>query len=186
MDTRNRSQNHKCRTSIGSCCLINQTADRLRFACGRSLIVAQQASPNCSVWAERTRSIRLVVAVSSPVLSVDDETKWNAEKHERSLLKAVSDAGSTPAASTISSSKIIQQHPKASTLAGFFIGLLSIDGQPRRLTSGATGGNWEQVMGNWIPMKRSCPFMPLTNAAIRNVKHGNKPASLYSCPAFSN
>ena len=49
-----------------------------------------------------TRSIRLVVAASSPVLSVDDETKMNAEKHECSLLKVVSDAGSTPAASTIS------------------------------------------------------------------------------------
>ena len=47
-----------------------------------------------------TRSIRLVVAASSPVLSVDDETKMNAEKHECSLLKVVSDAGSTPAAST--------------------------------------------------------------------------------------
>ena len=49
-----------------------------------------------------TRSIRLVVAASSPVLSVDDETKMNAEKHERSLLKVVSDVGSTPTASTIS------------------------------------------------------------------------------------
>jgi hypothetical protein len=49
-----------------------------------------------------TRSIRLVVAASSPVLSVDDETKRNVEKHECSLLKVVSDAGSTPAASTIS------------------------------------------------------------------------------------
>ena len=48
-----------------------------------------------------TRSIRLVVAASSPVLSVDDETKMNAEKHERSLLKVVSDVGSTPTASTI-------------------------------------------------------------------------------------
>ena len=47
-----------------------------------------------------TRSIRLVVAASSPVLSVDDETKRNVEKHECSLLKVVSDAGSTPAAST--------------------------------------------------------------------------------------
>ena len=49
-----------------------------------------------------TRSIRLVVAASSPVLSVDDETKMNAEKHECSLLKVVSDVGSTPTASTIS------------------------------------------------------------------------------------
>ena len=48
-----------------------------------------------------TRSIRLVVAASSPVLSVDDETKMNAEKHECSLLKVVSDVGSTPTASTI-------------------------------------------------------------------------------------
>ena len=48
-----------------------------------------------------TRSIRLVVIVSSPVPSDDDETKLNAEKHECSLLKVVSDAGSTPAASTI-------------------------------------------------------------------------------------
>ena len=47
-----------------------------------------------------TRLIRLVVAASSPVLSVDDETKRNAEKHECSLLTVVSDAGSTPAAST--------------------------------------------------------------------------------------
>jgi hypothetical protein len=49
-----------------------------------------------------TRSIRLVVNVSSPVPSVDDETKMNREKHERSLLKVVSDVGSTPTASTIS------------------------------------------------------------------------------------
>ena len=48
-----------------------------------------------------TRSIRLVVIVSSPVPSDDDETKMNVEKHECSLLKVVSDAGSTPAASTI-------------------------------------------------------------------------------------
>ena len=55
-----------------------------------------------------TRSIRLVVAASSPVLSVDDETNRNREKHERSLLKVVSDAGSTPAASTIvSHSKLV-------------------------------------------------------------------------------
>ena len=47
-----------------------------------------------------TRSIRLVVIVSSPVPSDDDETKMNVEKHECSLLKVVSDAGSTPAAST--------------------------------------------------------------------------------------
>jgi hypothetical protein len=46
------------------------------------------------------RTIRLVVAASSPVLSVDDETKMNVEKHESSLLTVVSDAGSTPAAST--------------------------------------------------------------------------------------
>ena len=49
-----------------------------------------------------TRSIRLVVIVSSPVPSDDDETKMNAEKHECSLLKVVSDVGSTPTASTIS------------------------------------------------------------------------------------
>ena len=49
-----------------------------------------------------TRSIRLVGVASSPVLSVDDETKTNAEKHECSLLKVVSDVGSTPTASTIS------------------------------------------------------------------------------------
>lgn len=48
-----------------------------------------------------TRSIRLVVAASSPVLSVDDETKMNPEKHESSLLTVVSDVGSTPTASTI-------------------------------------------------------------------------------------
>ena len=49
-----------------------------------------------------TRSIRLVVIASSPVLSDDDETNMNVEKHERSLLKVVSDVGSTPTASTIS------------------------------------------------------------------------------------
>jgi len=48
-----------------------------------------------------TRSIRLVAVASSPVLSSGDETKRNREKHECSLLKVVSDAGSTPAASTI-------------------------------------------------------------------------------------
>jgi hypothetical protein len=48
-----------------------------------------------------TRSIRLVVVASLPFLSADDETKMNREKHECSLLKVVSDAGSTPAASTI-------------------------------------------------------------------------------------
>ena len=53
-----------------------------------------------------TRSIRLVVAASSPVPSVDDETKMNAEKHERSLLKVVSDVGSTPTASTNSSFRV--------------------------------------------------------------------------------
>jgi hypothetical protein len=47
-----------------------------------------------------TRSIRLVVVASLPVLSADDETKMNVEKHESSLLKVFSDAGSTPAAST--------------------------------------------------------------------------------------
>ena len=47
-----------------------------------------------------TRSIRLVVAASSPVLSVDDETKMNREKHECSLLEVFSDVGSTPTAST--------------------------------------------------------------------------------------
>jgi hypothetical protein len=46
------------------------------------------------------RLIRLVVAASSSVLSVDDETKMNRKKHECSLLEALSDAGSTPAAST--------------------------------------------------------------------------------------
>ena len=48
------------------------------------------------------RLIRLVVVVSSPVPSGDDEIKMNAEKHECSLLKVVSDVGSTPTASTIS------------------------------------------------------------------------------------
>jgi hypothetical protein len=47
------------------------------------------------------RLIRLVVAASSSVLSVDDETKMNVKKHECSLLEVFSDAGSTPAASTI-------------------------------------------------------------------------------------
>ncbi len=50
------------------------------------------------------RLIRLVVTVSSPVPSDDDETNQNAEKHESSLLKVVSDVGSTPTASTISKS----------------------------------------------------------------------------------
>jgi hypothetical protein len=45
--------------------------------------------------------IRLVVAASSSVLSVDDETKMNWKKHERSLLEVFSDVGSTPTASTI-------------------------------------------------------------------------------------
>ena len=48
-----------------------------------------------------TRSIRLVVVVSSPVPSDDDETKANVEKHESSLLEVFSDVGSTPTASTI-------------------------------------------------------------------------------------
>ena len=48
-----------------------------------------------------TRSIRLVVIVSSPVPSDDDETNMNVEKHECSLLEALSDVGSTPTASTI-------------------------------------------------------------------------------------
>ena len=47
------------------------------------------------------RLIRLVVAASSSVLSIDDETKMNWKKHEGSLLEVFSDAGSTPAASTI-------------------------------------------------------------------------------------
>ncbi len=47
------------------------------------------------------RSIRLVAEVSSPVPSVGDETKMNAEKHESSLLKVFSDVGSTPTASTM-------------------------------------------------------------------------------------
>src|SRR5580698_7892467 len=46
------------------------------------------------------RSIRLVVNVSSPVPSGDDETKMNVEKHESSLLEVFSDVGSTPTAST--------------------------------------------------------------------------------------
>ena len=46
------------------------------------------------------RSIRLVVAASSSVLSVDDETKMNVKKHECSLLEVFSDVGSTPTAST--------------------------------------------------------------------------------------
>ena len=53
------------------------------------------------------RLIRLVVAASSSVLSVDDETKMNAKKHESSLLEVFSDAGSTPAASTIFSRKLL-------------------------------------------------------------------------------
>ena len=48
-----------------------------------------------------TRSIRLVASSSSPVLRAGYETKTNAEKHECSLLKVVSDVGSTPTASTI-------------------------------------------------------------------------------------
>ena len=48
------------------------------------------------------RPIRLVAGVSSPVPSSGDETKLNVEKHECSLLKVVSDVGSTPTASTIS------------------------------------------------------------------------------------
>ena len=47
------------------------------------------------------RLIRLVVAASSSVLSVDDEKKMSRKKHECSLLEVFSDAGSTPAASTI-------------------------------------------------------------------------------------
>jgi hypothetical protein len=47
------------------------------------------------------RLIRLVVAASLSVLSGDDETKMNWKKHERSLLEALSDVGSTPTASTI-------------------------------------------------------------------------------------
>jgi hypothetical protein len=94
---------------------------------------------------------------------------------------------SIPAASIISSSKIIQQHPKASVIAGFFIGLLSINGQLRRLTS---GGNWRQLGAGHGQLgsneKELHPFMPLTNTAVRNVKPGNKPASSYSCPTFSN
>ena len=46
------------------------------------------------------RLIRLVVAASSSVLSVDDETKMNRKKHESSLLEVFSDVGSTPTAST--------------------------------------------------------------------------------------
>jgi len=42
-----------------------------------------------------------VAGASSPVLSTGYETKQNWEKHEGSLLFAFSDAGSTPAASTI-------------------------------------------------------------------------------------
>jgi hypothetical protein len=49
-----------------------------------------------------TRSIRLVAGSSSPVLRAGYETKMNVEKHECSLLKVVSDVGSTPTASTIS------------------------------------------------------------------------------------
>ena len=55
------------------------------------------------------RSIRLVAGASSPVPSTGYETKANVEKHECSLLKVVSDAGSTPAASTISSTNIDDQ-----------------------------------------------------------------------------
>jgi hypothetical protein len=47
------------------------------------------------------RLIRLVVAASSSVLSVDDETKMIRKKHESSLLEVFSDVGSTPTASTI-------------------------------------------------------------------------------------
>ena len=46
------------------------------------------------------RSIRLVAGSSSPVLRAGYETKMNVEKHESSLLTVVSDAGSTPTAST--------------------------------------------------------------------------------------
>ena len=53
------------------------------------------------------RLIRLVVAASLSVLSVDDETKMNRKKHEGSLLEVFSDAGSTPAASTSSKPLII-------------------------------------------------------------------------------
>jgi len=42
-----------------------------------------------------------VAATSSPVLSGGYETKMTREKHECSLSKVFSDAGSTPAASTI-------------------------------------------------------------------------------------
>ena len=42
-----------------------------------------------------------MAGASSPVLSTGYETNQNWEKHEGSLLSAFSDAGSTPAASTI-------------------------------------------------------------------------------------
>ena len=41
VDTRNRSQNYKCRTSIRACCLISKVADRSGFAYGPVPIVAQ-------------------------------------------------------------------------------------------------------------------------------------------------
>ena len=66
-----------------------------------------------------TRSIRLVVIVSSPVPSDDDEIKMNAEKHESSLLKVVSDVGSTPAASTITTSNYIRYRHKTRRIRGF-------------------------------------------------------------------
>jgi len=62
-----------------------------------------------------TRSIRLVAGSSSPVLRAGYETKTNAEKHERSLLKVVSDAGSTPAASTITNSYYQHKLPSSDT-----------------------------------------------------------------------
>ena len=53
------------------------------------------------------RSIRLVASASSPVPSAGYETNANVEKHECSLLLVVSDAGSTPAASTITSNLLL-------------------------------------------------------------------------------
>jgi hypothetical protein len=68
------------------------------------------------------RSIRLVVAASSSVLSVDDETKMNVKKHESSLLEVFSDVGSTPTASTITFAIDKQRRPEvySARCRGFF------------------------------------------------------------------
>ena len=68
------------------------------------------------------RSIRLVAGSSSPVLRVGYETKMNVEKHECSLLKVVSDVGSTPTASTILI--FVSQIPARTASAAFKQGML--------------------------------------------------------------